>query len=346
MTIIRALLIATAVGAVGTAPAFAQAADSLAALQNAPAELDRALRAHLFDGRLLDDSSARRIASAADSLSRVAVSRRAFASAYSRLWRGGPVSHVRLEVARMPAAAMADFVDTMRVGGSGVALHWDGDVAVLEVRSMMGVDTREGITIAFRDIVARGAKALVIDLRENEGGAFAVVPLVGHLIDRGLEGGVFVGRRWNDAHASPPTASEIARIAPWSGWSLKRFWADVEGAGVLRVRFEPMAPHFAGPVAVLISGRTASAAELAADALSANGRALLIGERTAGEMLSQRMFDIAGGFQLSLPIADYYSARLGRIEGNGVAPAVPVAAAAARDTALARLRGAGASARP
>jgi carboxyl-terminal processing protease len=345
MTITRTLLIATVLGAVAASPAPAQT-DSLAALRSVPAELERTLRAHLFDSRLLDESSVRRIAAESDSLARVAVSRRAFASAYTRLWRGGPVSHVRLEVARMPAAAMADFVDTMRIGGGGVALRWDGDVAVLEVRSMMGVDTREGITIAFREIVARSAKALVVDLRANEGGAFAVVPLVGHLIDRGFEGGIFVGRRWNDTHEARPTAAEIAQLTPWSGWSLKRFWSDVESAGVLRIRFEPMAPHFAGPVAVLTSGRTASAAELAADALSANGRASLIGERTAGNMLSQRMFDIPGGLQLSLPIADYYSARLGRIEGAGVAPTVPTSAAAALDTALARLRGAGASTRP
>jgi len=37
-------------------------------------------------------------------------------------------------------------------------------------------------------------------------------------------------------------------------------------------------------------------------------------------MLSQKMFDIPGGYQLYLPIADYYSVKNGRIEGHGVTP--------------------------
>ena len=35
-------------------------------------------------------------------------------------------------------------------------------------------------------------------------------------------------------------------------------------------------------------------------------------------MLSQSMFDVAEGFMVSLPVADYYSIENGRIEGSGV----------------------------
>jgi carboxyl-terminal processing protease len=59
---------------------------------------------------------------------------------------------------------------------------------------------------------------------------------------------------------------------------------------------------------------------MTADALQASGRAILIGEKTAGRMLSQKMFDIPGGLQLSLPIADYHAFHSGRIEGRGVTP--------------------------
>ncbi|MCC7001292.1 MAG: hypothetical protein IT357_03975 [Gemmatimonadaceae bacterium] len=90
----------------------------------------------------------------------------------------------------MPAADMTASVDTMRAGRDGVALRWEGDIAVLEVRTMNGVDTRERISSAYAAIVARGALGLVIDLRASDGGAFAIVPLVGHLIDRPVEGGV------------------------------------------------------------------------------------------------------------------------------------------------------------
>lgn len=50
----------------------------------------------------------------------------------------------------------------------------------------------------------------------------------------------------------------------------------------------------------------------------------------AGQMLSQSMFDVADGFIVSLPVADYYSVENGRIEGTGV----PVDIATTSDEAL------------
>jgi C-terminal processing protease CtpA/Prc len=77
---------------------------------------------------------------------------------------------------------------------------------------------------------------------------------------------------------------------------------------------------------------------MAADAMLNSRRVTVVGEQTAGEMLSQRMFDLFPGTHLFVPIADYYSARMGRIEGVGVAPTLAVPPAAALDSALARLR--------
>jgi C-terminal processing protease CtpA/Prc len=51
-------------------------------------------------------------------------------------------------------------------------------------------------------------------------------------------------------------------------------------------------------------------------------------------MLSQTIFDIPGGFHLSLPIADYYSIVSGRIEGVGIVPDIEVDAALALGAAL------------
>jgi C-terminal processing protease CtpA/Prc len=201
---------------------------------------------------------------------------------------------------------------------------------------MMGLDTIEEIDAAYDEIAARGAGKLIIDLRENGGGAFAVLPLVSHLIAEPYDAGAFVARRWNAAHQKPPSRADVVNVAPWTGWSIKAFWADVQHAALVRVQFAPAAPRFSGPVYVLTSTKTASAAELAADALQGAKRALIVGEKTAGEMLSQTMYDVPGGFQLSLPIADYYSLASGRIEGDGVEPDIAVAADEALAAALAR----------
>ena len=117
---------------------------------------------------------------------------------------------------------------------------------------------------------------------------------------------------------------------PWTGWSIIGFWNVVQSSDIVRVRFNPAEPNFDGPVYVLLDERSASATELAADALRSSGVTTLVGQQTAGEMLSQSMFDVGDGFLVSLPVADYYSMASGRIEGVGV----PVHVAADADTAL------------
>lgn len=159
----------------------------------------------------------------------------------------------------------------------------------------------------------------MIDLRGNGGGAFAVKPLVQHTLSAPVDAGFFISRKWSDSHAEPPTAEQIAAIAPWQGWSIIRFWQDVQSLDAVRVQFLPEEPLFKGPVFVAIDGKSASATELAVAAFKTADRVQLVGERTAGQMLSQLPLGIGDGYILSLPIANYFSASLGRIEGNGVA---------------------------
>jgi len=80
-------------------------------------------------------------------------------------------------------------------------------------------------------------------------------------------------------------------------------------------RIDPIQPLFRGPVFVLTSARSISAAEIAADALQAAGRATLTGEKTPGILLSSKLFDIPGGFHLRVPIADYFPDLIRGYEG-------------------------------
>lgn len=256
-----------------------------------------------------------------------------FLLGFKNLWADGPFSHVTLNRSKYTAEETAAYLDTLRVG-DGASLSWQGDTAILTVKTMMGIDTIEQIDAAYAEIAAHGASRLVIDLRGNGGGAFAMVPLVEHVLSEPLEAGAFVAQRWNANHDSGPTFSDMEQVAPWTGWSIRSFWSDVTGAPLTRIRLEPRPDAFQGPVFVLIDHKTASAAEMAADAFKASGRAALIGETTAGQMLSQKMFDIPGGYQLSLPIADYYSVATGRIEGHGVTPDISIEPGLALEKAL------------
>jgi C-terminal processing protease CtpA/Prc len=150
--------------------------------------------------------------------------------------------------------------------------------------------------------------------------AFAVKPLIQHMISERFDAGGFVSQRWKKEQHRAPVKSDFIKAAPWQGWSIREFWRDVQEKLVVRIQFSPMENPYLGDVYVLTSQKTASAAELAADALKSSGRATIIGETTAGEMLSQKPYDIDTGFHLYLPVADYYSVQQGRIEGVGVKP--------------------------
>lgn len=318
---------------VPAAPAAPDIAVASSGYVEAALAINATMRANLYDPAELERPDYKDMESRLLDLARSSTTDEEFLAGFGSLWKSGPFSHVTLQPARHTAEETAAYLDTLRVG-DGAALSWQGDAAVLSVKTMMGLDTIEQIDAAYDEIARHGASRLVIDLRGNGGGAFAVVPLIEHVLSEPFDAGSFVARRWNAENDRAPTPADLQQIVPWTGWSIRSFWADVTYTPLTRIRFEPRPDPYTGPVFVLIDRQTASAAEMAADALKASGRARLIGETTAGQMLSQKMFDIPGGFQLSLPIADYYSTANGRIEGQGVTPDVPTSPGLAMDIAL------------
>jgi C-terminal processing protease CtpA/Prc len=295
------------------------------------------MRAYHYNPAELDTPEYRRIEAAVTELADVATSDEEFMKSFRRVWEDGPFSHVEINVAKQSADDLAEYLDTMRIGGGGALLTWQDDVALLTVNTMMGLDTIEEIDAAYAEIDGRETSALIIDLRQNGGGAFAIRPLVSHLLTKPFDAGSFVSQPWSAVHHVEPSRADLEAVDPWEGWSIKDFWADVQTDPVTRISFSPAEPVFDGPVYILTSKRTASAAELATDALKSANRAVIIGENTAGEMLSQKIYDIPGGFQLSLPIADYYSIINGRIEGVGIKPDIETDAADALDVAMKQL---------
>jgi carboxyl-terminal processing protease len=301
------------------------------------AAINETMRAYHYNPAELDSPEYRRVEAAVTALAETATSDEAFMEGFRAIWNDGPFSHVTLNVGEQSADELADYLDTIRIGGGGALLSWQGDVAVLTVKTMMGLDTIEEIDAAYVEIAERETSALIIDLRENGGGAFAVRPLVSHLLTETFDAGSFVSQPWNAVHKREPSRADLEAVDTWDGWSIKAFWDDVQTSPVTRISFSPAEPRFDGPVYVLTSKWTASAAELATDALKSSNRAIIIGEKTAGEMLSQKIYDIPGGFHLSLPIADYYSVVHGRIEGVGIKPDIETDAADALDVALKQL---------
>jgi carboxyl-terminal processing protease len=116
---------------------------------------------------------------------------------------------------------------------------------------------------------------LIIDLRTNTGGVFA-------------------------------SAIEMASLFLPEGAAI----ASIRG----RARAEETltaAPELAGryqfPLAVLVSGKTASASEVFSAAMQENQRGKLIGEKTYGKGLVQGVFPLSGGAGMALTTAYYYT---------------------------------------
>ena len=273
-------------------------------------------------------------------LAKTAQTKQEFVKRFNQFWQEGPFSHVALSLTEKTANEMAEFLYKMRVGEQGTSLKWIEKTAILTVNTMMGVDTKERVFEAYREISKNEAKSLIIDLRNNSGGTFAGIPLVSHVLTDSIDAGIFVSRKWWENNKKEPKLEDVQDLTPWQGWSLMSFWADIQEVPLTRIQFKPMRPHFDGPVYVLISNKSASATEFTVDAFAHEEKVTILGESTAGEMLSQKMFDLPHGFQLSLPIAEYYSTRIGRIEGKGVKPDIAIDQRVAMDLAISLINGA------
>ena len=289
-------------------------------------EIDRLMHQHHYNIQELKSEGYQSILKSMKILADHAKTKNEFMNGFKSLWKNGPFSHVTIGAHNGSAEQLATYLDNLNVGAEATKLNWQGDVAILTINTMMGQDTIASITKFYQAIAQKKAKALIIDLRANEGGAFAIRPLVSHLIDRPITVGYFIAQNWTSEHQRLPSMNEISRLVPWNGWSIRSFWQDVQKQSLIKVAFEPAELHLKLPVYVLTSTKTASASELATEALQSAGRIKVIGEPTAGQMLSQKPYDLPFGLQLYIPIADYYSVNTGRLEGHPIQPDINISA--------------------
>lgn len=145
----------------------------------------------------------------------------------------------------------------------------------------------------------RDADGLVVDLRGNRGGVAAMVMgVAGHFLDERISLGTF------------RTRSTTLRIVA----NPRR--VDQQG--------RPTQPY-AGPVAILIDGVTASASEMFAGGMQAIDRARVFGRPSVGAVLPAAPHRLPNGDVLFHAFAEFVTATGERLEGRGVTPDEPVA---------------------
>jgi hypothetical protein len=136
----------------------------------------------------------------------------------------------------------------------------------------------------------RDAPGIVLDLRGNRGGLLGLV--------YGL-GGLFETR---------PVSFGVMRTR--AGW---------HELGIV-----PQKNGYRGQLVVLIDAETQSAAEIFAGGVQASGRALVVGQRSAGATLPSAAKELPTGAILQYAFADFVGGDGRLIEGVGVEPTIPV----------------------
>jgi carboxyl-terminal processing protease len=88
----------------------------------------------------------------------------------------------------------------------------------------------------------------------------------------------------------------------------------------LKFAFFPQENRYAGPVAVLIDGMSASTSEVFSSGIQELGRAVIVGERSAGAALPSYFQKLPTGALFQFAIADFKTPKGVLIEGRGVIP--------------------------
>jgi carboxyl-terminal processing protease len=166
--------------------------------------------------------------------------------------------------------------------------------------------TAEQFRRALDGLLTRGARSLIIDVRNNPGG----------LLDAAVE-----------------VAEPFFRKGELIVYTQGRKPSDRE-----EFRAETAAPPIAIPIAVLVNAGSASAAEIVTGALKDTGRAIVVGERSFGKGSVQSVFKLENGEGLRLTTARYYTPSGATIHERGIEPHVEVVMTPEEDQTLARQR--------
>jgi carboxyl-terminal processing protease len=98
-----------------------------------------------------------------------------------------------------------------------------------------------------------------------------------------------------------------------------------ERGGATTVAAATGKPTWTGPLAVLVDGDTASAAEIVAGAIQDDGAGTLVGTRTFGKGVVQSVFPLPDGSAVKLTTARYTTPKGRDIDKVGITPDVPIA---------------------
>ena len=199
-----------------------------------------------------------------------------------------------------------------------------GYLKVAMFPGMVGVVVANRISEAVQSLGS--VRGLIIDLRGNTGGGVGALRVMSLLTPRKIPVGFAIDQRRykGNLEANKLTFPRFSRIPQDSRylWLLGlRFAPAMMAKKPIVLGTEGLGPKpFHGRIALLVDRHTASAAEMIVAFARENNLATIIGEKTAGRLLSATSVKVGKGFRLALPTGAYRTWSGSVYEGNPIEP--------------------------
>jgi carboxyl-terminal processing protease len=229
---------------------------------------------------------------------------------------------VAVDVAR-PKGKKLHFVEPTLVQ----ARHLGDGLGYLKVAmfpGMVGVEVANEISRAIEELGE--IDSLIIDLRGNTGGGIGALRVMSLL----TPGRIPVGFALPKSRVTPNLDSEKQQFRRFGTIpsSKKALWSLALQFAPAMLTKSPIVPQteelggkaFHGRVSLLVDRHTASAAEMIVAFARENNLAKIVGEKTAGRLLSATSVKVGHGFRLALPTGAYYTWKGTVLEGTPIEP--------------------------
>ena len=199
-----------------------------------------------------------------------------------------------------------------------------GYMKVAMFPGMIGVEVANAMTAAVDEL--GDVQSLIVDLRGNTGGGVGALRLMSLLTPDKIPVGFSPNKQWakRDLATVKTRFARLNRIpeSKHSLWLLGlKFMPSLLTKSPILLETEGLGPKpFHGRVVVLVDRHTASAAEMVTIFAKENKLATILGEKTAGRLLSATSVKVGHGFRLALPTGAYCTWNLTALEGTPLEP--------------------------
>lgn len=207
--------------------------------------------------------------------------------------RGSPGTPVHIRILR--AGEFKDYALTreeIKIASVKGTRMLDNDIGYIRITEF-SAPTAPALRKAVEELLAKNMKALVLDQRNNPGGLLSASVEVSELFLP--KGALIVSTRGRGPNSNQAPAKAAGSV------------------------------HFTQfPIAILVNGGSASAAEIVSGALHENKRAVLVGETTFGKGSVQNIVQIEDGAAARITTAHYYTPSGRCIHEKGIEPDISV----------------------